>query len=102
MVEFIRILFKTRKKTFMPTVTAHLNHCAGGHRQHIKKKKWKFKLLEVKKKNCICSKYYAYLHRISRQINSRFHLDSFQFSSVTQSCPTLCDLMVARCKINIC
>ena len=34
----------------MPTVTAHLKHCAGGHRQHIKKKKWKFKLLEMKKK----------------------------------------------------
>ena len=34
----------------MPTVTAHLKKCAGGHRQHIKKKKWKFKVLEMKKK----------------------------------------------------
>ena len=70
----------------MPTVTAHLKHCAGGHRQHIKKKKWKFKVLEMKKKNFTSSKYCAYLHRISRQISSRFYLDSFQFSSVTQSC----------------
>ena len=37
----------------MPTVTAHLKHCAGGHRQHIKKKKWKFKVLEMKKKTLL-------------------------------------------------
>ena len=50
MVEFIRIPFKTRKETYMPTVTAHLKKCAGGHRQHSKRKKRKFKVLEMKKK----------------------------------------------------
>ena len=53
MVEFIRIPFKTRKETYMPTVTAHLKKCAGGHRQHSKRKKRKFKVLEMKKKTLL-------------------------------------------------